>query len=125
MSAFEYIDVCKILRRKETDIYGGTGADEYDTYSESERCLFSYKQGNTMKQDSQGRDIISDCILRIDAEILITDLIVFEDYKYQPILVMPMKNRITNNVEYYRVYLQKMTITPYTDEAEQNEPIIK
>jgi len=120
---FWWPDTCRIFRRKATTVYGGTGADEYDLYADNQRCDFREQPGRIQRQDSTGRNIVYDGILRIEEEILPTDQIVVDDFNYEVLLVLPIKDSITNLVQYYRIFLERRT--ERTDKKEQLEPIIK
>jgi len=120
--ASQFIDNCNIKRRIATDINGGIGADKYDLFASNEPCLFIEKPGRLESQDEQGRDIISDGKLRIETEILETDLIVLNNIEYKVLVILPARNRILNKIEYYIITLQRRR--KFTDALEQLEPII-
>ncbi len=108
MSCLHYIDRCEIQRRVATTTYGGTGADTYTSLATNVPCLFIERPGRALVQDTSGRDIISDGILRVEKEtIKTTDLIIISGFKYEAILVQPMRDRIKQSIEYYRVFLQR------------------
>lgn len=119
---FQMIDTCIIKRRQATDADGGIGADQYDIYATAEPCLFINQPRNFESQDTEGRDILYDGKLRIEAEIFATDIIVISDIEYKVLIVQPLRDRNVNTVIYYRAYLQRRRKT--TAAIEQAEPII-
>ena len=120
MCSFEFLDLCTIKRRKETTVYGGMAADEYNIYATEVPCLFIEESGTIVTADSEGRDIVTDGTLRLWEQIYITDTIVIGNYEYKILLVNSLRDRITNTVKYYRAKLQKMK-----KDVPSDEPVIK
>jgi len=123
MSVFELIDTCEIRRRKSTEDYGGTGADEYYTYATEVPCLLIEDPGKIVVKQDFGRDISCDAIVRLEESLQATDLLVVNGYKYEPVTVLPVRDRITNQIRYYRAPLKRVAET--SDAIEQQEPVIK
>lgn len=108
MSCYRMKDLCTIKRRQATTKYGGTGADKYDVFATDVPCYFLLIPGKTLLQDESGRDLISDGVLRVGQEIIkATDLIIIEDVEYEPLLVQPLKDKITQRIKIYRVFIQR------------------
>ena len=100
-------DICTVRTRDATVKFGGAGADQFTDRLTNEPCFFKERPGRESRQGDNGRDIVWDGILRIASEVFSTDQIVISDFKYFVLLVTPIKDTITETIEYYKVRIAR------------------
>ncbi len=122
MIAVAYQDVCTIMRRQDTDKYGGVAADEYDIYKQDEHCHFVEKIGRLERKTDDGRDIVYTGVLMTDEQLYESDMIILDDVKYKILEVQPIRDVVTRLIRYYRAMIERAYAVD-TD-AINNEPVI-
>jgi len=122
MIAMAYQDTCTIMRRQDTDKYGGVAADEYDVYKQDEPCHFIEKIGRLERKTDDGRDIVYSGVLMTDEQLYESDTIVMDDVKYKILEVQPIRDVVTRVIRYYRAMIERAGAVDL--DAINDEPII-